>query len=262
MFFFARTKVDADLRYQREDFPDTCNEKDSLKKISRNIEDNLKACGLNVPVYLISCIRTLSEWNDFPRLRLQLLEDFPQFKRSAMVYAIAPTGREIIRAKYDLLLEEKTYYWPVLPALVESLPIPGVNVLVEISQLEKIITYCLNQFGIDQISLERLSRQFEIPLSTLLQELQTQCGDVTPRNIALEALEFRGGNRTEAIILQVVLEVFKTATFLFGGSLLVGACSYNYMYGLIKEVVQNLKKAALNIQDLVWKKKQRNTVTP
>ncbi len=239
---FARTKVDASLRSQREDFPDTYNEEDALKKISRAIQDNLKDCSLDVPVFVISCkLACKCKWNDFPLLREKLLKDFPHLKRSAMVSAMAATGREVILAKYFLLLLENVSRWAALPALVTSLAIQAVDLFVEISRLEKIITYCLKQFGIDRVSLQRLSRQFEIPMSALLQELHTQCGDSTPRNIALEALVLRVRRRSDKRFTPDYYHMFAPP-------------SYFCMSALISELLKNLKDAALNIQGLVWEK--------
>ncbi len=252
--FFVRTKVDVDLRSEKEDFEDSYNEEISLKKVSRNIEDNLKECGVHVPVFLISCkLGCKDEWNDFPRLSMKLIEEFPQFKRDAMICAMTATGREVIDSKYELLKKDISR-WAVFSGIAGMMPVLGADALFDITLLQEKITHCLIQFGIDRLSLERLSGQFKIPLPALLRELQVQCGEVTPRNIAMEALGF-GGNLK--IFTMVGDGVSKTIGCLYNSPFFTGIFSYFYMYCRMEELLTKLRQAAINIQNLVWVKSKQ-----
>ncbi len=250
--YFTRTKVDIDLASEQEDYPSGFNEEAVLKKIIGNIKANFRLCGLDAPVFLISCkLNHKSRW-DFPALRARLLGEFPISKRAAIISAMTATGKEVIALKYELL-KKKIPAWAALSGAAGMVPIPGVEVAADISLVVNRIKYYMEQFGIDLPCMERLSTTFSIPLSALLREIETEKGETSPRALALEALGFKKGVRGFLKGLEIAGSTLaKTTLITIGGPAISGSISFTSTYFALNKVLRKLRDAAEKIQDIVW----------
>ncbi len=265
--FFARTKVDNDLRCQSEDYPDSYNEENTLTELRCYLTDNLKTSdqAVNLPddVFLISCkLKCKSKWNEFPKLCGRLIEDrmIEKSKRDALISAMAVTGKEVIIAKYELLKKDVTYV-AALSAGTGAIPSLYYNFL------ETQITNYFKELRIDETSLERLSRQFNIPMTSMLREIQAHCDYCTPKDIARAARNHRGIiHSIKAFIVAATAtdRSLRKFTAPVAGAVLVADAliSFPHLASAIKELLVKLKTAAINIQDLVWAKCQEKRELP
>ena len=101
-YFFVRTKTEQDVTSDSEAHPKTHSEEAVLKRIRESTTEILREHGFDdVPVFLIDNCKPTKF--DFERLKLQLIEDFPVLKKSALIFSLQASSEQMIRLKVAAL---------------------------------------------------------------------------------------------------------------------------------------------------------------
>ncbi|XP_017538197.1 interferon-inducible GTPase 5-like [Pygocentrus nattereri] len=157
LFYFVRSKIDNDIRdeAQREQF----NEEETLSKIRRNCEENLKGIE-NPKVFLISSMN-LSKF-DFGKLVATLMTELPELKRQALLQSVPVSSLALLEEKVRMF---KKAVWAValLSGGVAAAPVPGLSFACDTSILLSFFTRCYYSFGLDDKSLDKLSKRVNKP---------------------------------------------------------------------------------------------------
>ncbi len=155
LFFFIRTRIDEDMRNDKEDHPRTHDETKVLDAVRQNCLTNLQACNVS-EIFLISGKKiNMMRW-DFPELNKHLIERIPGLKRHAMVLSLTANSKDVIEEKYNTLWKR---IWIVagLSAAVAVMPIPGLSVAADVGLLIAEVNVYKTQLKLDQKSLEDFS---------------------------------------------------------------------------------------------------------
>lgn len=106
---------------------------------------------------------------DFSKLNIDLMSSLTGEKKEAFIFSIEPFSKDIIREKHELL-KSKTHHSAVVSTLcgIFTHIIPGVGLVVDLAFLVKEITFYLAQFGLNDDSLSKISKQNNIAYDELV----------------------------------------------------------------------------------------------
>ncbi|XP_042629284.1 interferon-inducible GTPase 5-like [Cyprinus carpio] len=157
-FYFVRSKIDIDISSEQR--KKRLNEQNVLDTIREDCQNNLKEMG-DSKVFLISSV-ALGKY-DFEILENTLLEELPFHKRSALLQAWPVCSAACLKKKIKLF---KSLIWAasLASAGVAAAPVPGVSVVCDAVIVLLFLSRCYYAFGLDDRSLERLSKKVAMPL--------------------------------------------------------------------------------------------------
>ena len=130
-FLLLRTKIDVELRNQKEDYPDTYSKTDILDKIRKDCTIILKRIEVK-HIYLISNQNT-SRW-DFPYVRETLVKGFPELKGDAVILSLrmsAGDTKNLILLK-KRALQRRAALISLASAAGGAVSLPGISALVDL----------------------------------------------------------------------------------------------------------------------------------
>ena len=97
-YFFVRTMIEVDISNNQRDYPETHNEQDVVEKIRKTTQEiSRNHEGEDVPIFLIDNYE-LDKF-DFEKLKLQLIADFPDLKRSSLILSLQSSSVQMIHLK-------------------------------------------------------------------------------------------------------------------------------------------------------------------
>ncbi len=233
-FYFIRTKVDFDVGNDKEDHPDTHNEKTLLSKLASDCRTKLEEGGLGAEnIFLIGGkLRNIGKW-DFPDLSKKLIESIPEIKREPLILSLQCNSKEIINKKCEVL---RRRIWKVagLSALGGAVPLPGVSVAVDTGLLIHEIKEYTHQLGLDNKTLKSLSERYRVDVNRLIAIVGLAS---IPRAVAAVAVEMA----TEEVI-SFFLPIL--------GSIAGAAMSFGTTMAVLRHFLSKLQNAALQIAEL------------
>ncbi|XP_033182172.1 interferon-inducible GTPase 5-like [Anabas testudineus] len=154
-FYFVRSKIDHNLRDERDDQGSEFNEKQTLDRIRTNCIQGLQKQGLeDTNVFLVSS-RKLHLF-DFPLLQQTLERELPAHKRDALLFAMPNINLEIIQKKKEAFQAQIKYFASV-SALIASVPVPGLSVAADAAMMATTVAKYQVTFGLDSESLKTLA---------------------------------------------------------------------------------------------------------
>ncbi|XP_042559308.1 interferon-inducible GTPase 5-like [Clupea harengus] len=156
-FYFVRTKTDIDVTNEERK---GVTEEATLQKIRNNCLENLRTLG-SPSVFLITT-ENLARF-DFQELVNNLERDLPDNKRDAMVMSLPIHSKESLDKKYNIV---KKAVWAVAFASggIAAAPVPGLSLLCDVAMIVLFLIKCYYSFGLDDGSLEKLSKRVNKPI--------------------------------------------------------------------------------------------------
>lgn len=157
-FFFVRTKIGIDISNDRMAHPTmTRNEDAVVAKILQSTADHLEGNGCDdVPLFLIDSYEPRKF--DFEQLKRQIIMDFPEIKRSALVLSLQATSKQLVDLK---VTELRSRIWKsaAVAGGVAALPVPFASLVFDFAVVKREAEFYFTQLGLDDTSLERYARQ-------------------------------------------------------------------------------------------------------
>ncbi|XP_047467647.1 interferon-inducible GTPase 5-like [Mugil cephalus] len=153
-FYFVRSKIDNDLRAEKESQRDF-SEESTLTKIRENCVKSLITQGIEAPqVFLVYSFEL--HLYDFSLLHETLEKELSDHKRHALLLAMPSINLDIIRKKKEAF-HAQIKYISTVSAVVAAVPVPGLSVAVDLSLMTAAVSRYVAGFGLDEQSLKKLS---------------------------------------------------------------------------------------------------------
>ena len=235
-FFFARTKIDDDIRSNKRAYPKYHNEKDVLHKIREDIRKNLGALYREDKVFLIDNYERAMY--DFEKLEIQLIKNFPSLKQKTFILSASALSEEVVKRKVEVLRQD---IWGVcfLPTVKAAIPIPDFYCKVDVSLILKQNEFYFHQLGLNRKSLERAANMMVCTMDEILPVVK-ECEN--------RFLIDKGVTEFIKSIQASVDESMGIAYYIpFIGSLLGAGNSYNATYKILDEILTDIEKIALRV---------------
>ena len=161
-FFFVRTFMDIavkDAMYDKNvkirEIDDAGNLTSEMKAfMDQEIEETRDYCrecltcsnNDDVPIYCIS--NRFRESYEFPKLLLDVASHLPEIQNQALVLSADFFTEEYFKAKKNIL-KKKIKYYAAITGLAGAIPIPGVELLIDIPLIMITLKFFKQQFSID-----------------------------------------------------------------------------------------------------------------
>ena len=226
-FAFVRTKID-ELQYQFTKKPHLIP--GEIKKAKEKYLKTLKDASIEVPqVYAISSVKP--ELGDFNALVQDIGNSFQGLKKTAFLMSIKLLTEEVIQQKKEMLLKE-TWKYAAISGGIAALPIPGLDVAVNIGVLVVAVNTYLRAFNLEEARLLSLKEEIICHLKTALEILNMGIQKFIIQNIA----KFAAVSAVESV-LEYVLPVI--------GSILSMTVTGVMVYTFLRQVIRDLAEDAL-----------------
>ncbi len=247
VFFLVRTHLDVDMRNQKIDYPRTYSEIRVIHTVRNNCEENLrKADIITKSIYALSGkMKHAARW-DYPLLLSDLVSKSSGLQRHAMVLSLTASSRRMIEQKCQELKSE------ILKAAVGAgigfAFIGNLGALAsffttdspEVSIFLHMVNIFKKQLQLDGEYLGRVSVEYSIPLSKLMAEVQPVM-ETTDMSIKLLSQSVRPRHTLEKILYAIPVV----------GNITSSVVVPYRMKKYLTKLLQDMKKAALNVQDLI-----------
>jgi predicted GTPase len=169
-FFFVRTKIDQDIKTEREDQENqgkTFDEEAYLAETKRFCSESIKQFSDTHPVFVISGrLENYAKW-DFPKLVEHLIQNAPGLKREALIHTISPNSHAAVEQK-AALIEQRILKVALVSAFAAAVPIPGLSISCDLALMIREIRWYLKYFSVDLEALDILSKILRTNPETLL----------------------------------------------------------------------------------------------
>ncbi|XP_005350245.1 T-cell-specific guanine nucleotide triphosphate-binding protein 1-like [Microtus ochrogaster] len=237
-FYFVRTKIDNELYNEKKSKPKTFNKENVLKKIRKDCSQQLKeVLSFEPQIFLVSNFE-MSKY-DFPKLESKLLYDLPAHKRQVFMLSLSSATEATINHKRDIL-KQKVFLEALKSGAWATIPFVGV-IRDELEDLDETFNQFRSYFGLDDASLEKIAKDFNISVNELKAHLRFP-------NLCAENDDVSFRTKLQNYIERVSLA--------FGG---LGAAVYYfkksyYLQNLFIDTAANDAIALLNKEDLFEKK--------
>ena len=248
-YYYVRTKVAADIYNNKQAYPTTHDDEAVIQKIRENIAEQLRVNGSeNTPVFLVDNYKT--QKFDFSKLEQNLINDFPEKKRTALILSMSAYNRGMVQRKVG---ELRGGIWRVATtsAAVAAVPVPGLSIVFDISLVWVQIKFYFKQLGLDDDSLRNHAAITQTDFSALK--------EIVARTLDPTLLTVEG--------VKVIVDLLPKATFIymataveevsrkipFFGSLIAAPLSFGGTYYMLKCVLDLLEKVALDVVTYVEK---------
>ena len=148
-FFFVRSKLDEAMSNASKDGQRI---EEVVPRLYHSCYENLENAGIkDSQIFIISNYN--HEIGQFDDLMTAILETLSNLKKEAILHSIGPLTHQIIREKKKML-QNRALLKGFLPAF-SLVPVIG-SYFNETELIEEELDYCMAQFGLDDVSLDRL----------------------------------------------------------------------------------------------------------
>ena len=243
-FLFIRTNIDSDLRNEYEDHPNTYNEEEILQRIRANCLEYIRPIDPNADVFLISGHLQNRIRFDFGKLTETLLRDYPSLKRESMILSMSLMCKEVLVAKVAALYRR---IWIVASAsaAVAAIPVPFLSLGFDATLVMTEVEFYRKQLGLDQLSLQKLSQVYRIPMEKIEKELKEVFPMQHLNSLRRFVLDFA---KKQAI--GATTEEF--ARFIpYVGTAIASTLSFGVCYLVLYKILIRMEQAALKVIDVV-----------
>lgn len=136
-----------------------------------NVSSGLEQSGVESPkVFLISS-HEFGKY-DFGQLQETMETELPKHKRDTLLLALPNVTMKILQKKREAL-QSRIWGMALLSAGIAAVPIPGLSICADVGLLVTEIKSYSTTFGLNDESLENLSRQTEVPVEEFKACLQS-----------------------------------------------------------------------------------------
>ena len=150
-FFFVHSKVDADIENDERDNPTSHLPEEVKRTIRKDCKDKLSAKGFHHPeVFLIS--NHFKNEYDFPGMNEKFIKCLPAAKQEAWRLSIKDLSVAAIREKRKVL-QGRLWLAATASAGAAALPVPGLDIAVDLAILSKYQSDYMAYFSLDDKSL-------------------------------------------------------------------------------------------------------------
>lgn len=183
-FYFVRTKVDSDIKNEKEFKPRTFDREKVLQEIRNNcvksfLENNIE----KPPIFLISN-KSLSDY-DFPSLMDKVVNTLPVHKRHNFMLSLPNITSAAIERKRQFL---KQRIW--LEAFGRDLLnfVPSLTFLLgsDVETLKGSMDYFRTVFGVDDAALESLAKDWKVSVDQLKAKMKSPNVFETPKKETIQ----------------------------------------------------------------------------
>ncbi|KAK7130485.1 hypothetical protein R3I93_019975 [Phoxinus phoxinus] len=157
-FHFVRSKIDNDISQERN--RPGFNEQEVLDKIRKYCVSSLNELE-TAEIFLISSV-DFGKY-DFEKLQNRLTDDLPDHKQAALLQAWPVCSAATLEKKiksFEALIRAAS----LTSAGLTVIPVPGTSVACDAAIAFLFLLRCYYAFGLDDRSLERLSKKVNMPL--------------------------------------------------------------------------------------------------
>ncbi|CAH7022973.1 interferon-inducible GTPase 1 [Phodopus roborovskii] len=170
-FYFVRSKVDCDLQSEKDCKPRTFNREKVLQQIRSNCAKNFQESNIEEPPIFLISNKNLSDF-DFPSLMEKVVNALPVHKRHNFMLSLPNITSATIERKRQFL---KQRIW--LEAFGTDLLniIPSLSFLMDndVEVLKKSISYYRTVFGVDDVSLQSLAKDWQVSVDQLKAKMKS-----------------------------------------------------------------------------------------
>ena len=153
-----------------------------LEKIRQNSEEMLRKYeARDIPLFLIDSYE-LDKF-DFEKLKVQLICDFPDLKREALILSLQSSSREMIRLKVNQL-RIRALVMAGVSATMAVAPIPGVSIVVDTAIVCGEAVFYFKQLGLDDESLRRHAKLYSADYNEMRSTVNKALGIVNVAQMA------------------------------------------------------------------------------
>ena len=192
--FVVRNKFDQDVRDAKREHAWTPER--AAEEVRENLAENLSKWGMvpDVELYLVSALRP--NWYDFRALREALLGAVDGVKRMRMRADISAWGKSEMAQK-KVLADGRVKRYALASAASALSPIPGTDVLIDLSLLMKMNHEIMHIFGLTEKQAEYLGT-FGTNASAMAQRLIRDLGKLASKEAVTAGVKQLSTGRTAA----------------------------------------------------------------
>jgi interferon gamma inducible protein 47 len=242
-FFFVRTQVDVDLTNAQRDHSRSFNEIAELNQLKSDCTNQFLTVKENgdVPsVYAISGLLAFNQKWDFPRLMNDLLAQYPDLKRHAMILAMSSNCSQVIQTKVNELKQRK---WVVatLSAGIAAIPLPCISAGFDLTACTMEAEFYRDQLGLSKTNLRKLADIHKIPLEHFNQELHS----ILPESLFPMILQIA----KSLVAVSVGEEASRFIPLV--GSVIASALSFGSTLFILDNMLNRMEEAAMKMNNLI-----------
>lgn len=244
-FSFVRSKIDEDIANGKRDNMDEESVISCIRdKVNRSIKNNIKLANAK-NIFFISCVDKskgeLSELIDYVNANLD------DFKRLAALSSMAVLSEGIINLKYKVL-KNRIKKVSVGAAAIAAIPIPGVDIALNIALLVEEMSHYINFFGLSNKKMKELE-SFDTS--------QLKCRKILiPGADMAVFVTVRLGSYISIMAVENVLDLFLPIL----GSAISGATAAAVTYNFLNSILKDIRDDANVVYKHIWKT-QSNSAT-
>ncbi|CAO2594161.1 Interferon-inducible GTPase 1 [Lemmus lemmus] len=163
-FYFVRTKVDSDLKNEKEFKPRTFDREKVLQQIRSSCVKTFQENKVEQPPIFLISNHNLSDYN-FPVLMDTLIKYLPAQKRHNFTLSLPNDTEAVIDKKHKSM-----QHFILLEACQAGilLTVPAVDILMDdVEKLKEKLNYYRVLFGLDDESLEVMAKDSQVPVEQL-----------------------------------------------------------------------------------------------
>ncbi|XP_069598602.1 interferon-inducible GTPase 5-like isoform X2 [Ranitomeya imitator] len=238
-FYFARTKVDADLYATRKQ-KKAYNEENILREIRDNCIECLEKGEIKEPkVFLISCLNDELHKYDFQKLQDTLIHELPDHKKHAFLLSLPNISKQIIEKKC-MALKKEIWMLALASAGVAAIPIPGLSVVCDVAILITALKNYLKAFGLNERSLENLAKKFGKNVNDLRSVITSPLVTQTINTELILALLTKCAS--ELMIIEELVSFIPVV-----GSIAAGGISFATTFKMLNISLQEIAEVAMRV---------------
>ncbi|OBS59054.1 hypothetical protein A6R68_09821, partial [Neotoma lepida] len=163
-YYFVRTKVDTDLENEKKCRPRTFDREKTLQQIRSYCVNTFSQNNMDVPQIFLISNNDLSDY-EFSILMDTLIEDLPAQKRHNFVLSLPNITEAAIDRKYNSV--QQTIWLEAFKAgILATLPVVSLFG-DDVEKLKEKLNHYRVLFGVDDESLEFISKDFQMPVRQL-----------------------------------------------------------------------------------------------
>ncbi|XP_067676907.1 interferon-inducible GTPase 5-like [Haliotis asinina] len=254
-YFFIRTKID-DAMENAEDSEHNFSEGRVLERIKNNCYDNFKAGQLaQRAVYCIDCYDK-HKW-DYTKLMEDILVSLPELKRNALVLSLSPLTKGVIRHKTRALKRRATMVAlasGIQGACTSLIPIPllggAISLSLDIALLANEVTFYLEQYGLDDDSLQKLSSRTNTTVDYYKDALKDgsaiMASRQTVKTFLMNTIKSQAG---EEAVKRIPIEMSRFVPFV--NALIGGSANFATAFYMLIKMINDLEKDAMKVLDAI-----------
>lgn len=159
-FYFVRTKVDSDITNEADGKPQTFDKEKVLQDIRLNCVNTFRENGIAEPPIFLLSNKNVCHY-DFPVLMDKLISDLPIYKRHNFMVSLPNITDSVIEKKRQFL-KQRIWLEGFAADLVNIIPSLTFLLDSDLETLKKSMKFYRTVFGVDETSLQRLARDWEI----------------------------------------------------------------------------------------------------